>query len=298
MRGEYPRESCRLTSAWELPPRARRILPRLGRAFGIPGTTSACAENTCCNAWSAFNPRNYLRVRGEYAYWGSLRSSLRELPPRARRIPLEHTAGHILAGTTSACAENTGPCCGAGPAAGNYLRVRGEYSPRVGKSTTQSGTTSACAENTPTGLPSSFKKRNYLRVRGEYPFTFSANSLNRELPPRARRIQSVNSPQRRLPGTTSACAENTGGACERFCGQWNYLRVRGEYRCTLPHSCSIKELPPRARRIQLATLQPLQHCGTTSACAENTIHGSGIKGLRRNYLRVRGEYATGGLARH
>ena len=107
VRGEYPRESCRLTSAWELPPRARRILPRLGRAFGIPGTTSACAENTCCNAWIAFNPRNYLRVRGEYAYWGSLRSSLRELPPRARRIPLEHTAGHILAGTTSACAENT-----------------------------------------------------------------------------------------------------------------------------------------------------------------------------------------------
>ena len=66
VRGEYPRESCRLTSAWELPPRARRILPRLGRAFGIPGTTSACAENTCCNAWIAFNPRNYLRVRGEY----------------------------------------------------------------------------------------------------------------------------------------------------------------------------------------------------------------------------------------
>ena len=168
VRGEYPRESCRLTSAWELPPRARRILPRLGRAFGIPGTTSACAENTCCNAWIAFNPRNYLRVRGEYAYWGSLRSSLRELPPRARRIPGPAAVRAPRLGTTSACAENTFRWVWCPAVRRNYLRVRGEYSPRVGKSTTQSGTTSACAENTPTGLPSSFKKRNYLRVRGEY----------------------------------------------------------------------------------------------------------------------------------
>ena len=232
-------------------------------------------------------------MRGEYLLQCLDCVQSKELPPRARRIRLLGVASVVTSGTTSACAENTGPCCGAGPAAGNYLRVRGEYSPRVGKSTTQSGTTSACAENTPTGLPSSFKKRNYLRVRGEYPFTFSANSLNRELPPRARRIQSVNSPQRRLPGTTSACAENTGGACERFCGQWNYLRVRGEYRCTLPHSCSIKELPPRARRILSTGPGSRGFVGTTSACAENTLHGLVKIGLWGNYLRVRGEYLTG-----
>ena len=32
--------------------------------------------------------------------------------------------------------------------------------------------------------------------------------------------------------------------------------------------------------------------GTTSACAENTIHGGEIRGLAWNYLRVRGEYST------
>ena len=188
MRGEYPRESCRLTSAWELPPRARRILPRLGRAFGIPGTTSACAENTCCNAWIAFNPRNYLRVRGEYAYWGSLRSSLRELPPRARRIPLHILRKLIKPGTTSACAENT------------------------------------VCELTPKAFTG-----NYLRVRGEYGISFPTFPIGMELPPRARRIRLAELACKPQRGTTSACAENTyvwGGS---NWGDWNYLRVRGEY---------------------------------------------------------------------
>ena len=32
--------------------------------------------------------------------------------------------------------------------------------------------------------------------------------------------------------------------------------------------------------------------GTTSACAENTPHGTQPKWTGRNYLRVRGEYFT------
>ena len=50
-----------------------------------------------------------------------------------------------------------------------------------------------------------------------------------ELPPRARRIQTLwtNSPTR--PGTTSACAENTVSSTPLTQRQWNYLRVRGEY---------------------------------------------------------------------
>ena len=71
-------------------------------------------------------------------------------------------------GTTSACAENTGACCGVGASPWNYLRVRGEYvvvmnilvvglelPPRArrirGKPMAcpaKNGTTSACAENT------------------------------------------------------------------------------------------------------------------------------------------------------
>ena len=50
-----------------------------------------------------------------------------ELPPRARRIPDTYEKAKNRAGTTSACAENTG--CGeeSGVGAWNYLRVRGEY---------------------------------------------------------------------------------------------------------------------------------------------------------------------------
>ena len=70
----------------------------------------------------------------------------------------------------------------------------------------------------------------------------------------------------------------------------NYLRVRGEYLSRGVEQLANEELPPRARRIQLATLQPLQHCGTTSACAENTLREHAHGGFNRNYLRVRGEY--------
>ena len=255
----------------ELPPRARRIQLTSGFVVLAFGTTSACAENTCCNAWIAFNPRNYLRVRGEYSRaLGEHLESL-ELPPRARRIRLLGVASVVTSGTTSACAENTlgtyrrpyigrnylrvrgeypktlclrawllelpprarripGPAAVRAPRLGttsacaentfrwvwcpavrrNYLRVRGEYSPRVGKSTTQSGTTSACAENTRLLSPSCGGKTNYLRVRGEYTHLLGKGSLWVELPPRARRILGRLRPGDHRRGTTSACAENTG----------------------------------------------------------------------------------------
>ena len=52
---------------------------------------------------------------------------LRELPPRARRIPYYHSDKNPAQGTTSACAENTWglTCCFTHSR--NYLRVRGEY---------------------------------------------------------------------------------------------------------------------------------------------------------------------------
>ena len=71
---------------------------------------------------------NYLRVRGEYTPGGPPTAQTKELPPRARRIPLPPSRYRLLSGTTSACAENT--VCPAPKAARkrNYLRVRGEYS--------------------------------------------------------------------------------------------------------------------------------------------------------------------------
>ena len=50
---------------------------------------------------------NYLRVRGEYTGSTSYGGVLSELPPRARRIHAGADTIQRLAGTTSACAENT-----------------------------------------------------------------------------------------------------------------------------------------------------------------------------------------------
>ena len=71
------------------------------------------------------------------------------------------------------------------------------------------GTTSACAENTLEGWPETLSFWNYLRVRGEYNPARSTSQSEMELPPRARRIQIDSVFEVALPGTTSACAENT-----------------------------------------------------------------------------------------
>ena len=81
------------------------------------------------------------------------------------------------------------------------------------------------------------------------------------------------------------------------CRLWpwrNYLRVRGEYHFNKPGPPSIKELPPRARRILRCHFSELGHSGTTSACAENTKLLKHDGSFLWNYLRVRGEYAKTG----
>ena len=88
VRGEYRRLIAESLDAAELPPRARRIRPILAGNFCPFGTTSACAENTGAAAYLIPNPRNYLRVRGEYGFAVGNRAGFLELPPRARRIPL------------------------------------------------------------------------------------------------------------------------------------------------------------------------------------------------------------------
>ena len=70
----------------------------------------------------------------------------------------------------------------------------------------------------------------------------------------------------------------------------NYLRVRGEYACTIRHVSNTTELPPHARRILTIPTGMENPHGTTSACAENTLKT--LVGFTHdgNYLRVRGEY--------
>ena len=152
------------------------------------GTTSACAENTPTPRKYQPKTRNYLRVRGEYAFALGLDPEIAELPPRARRIPSWPLLRFSPLGTTSACAENTLVDELIITGHRNYLRVRGEYNtssttpgsglelpPRArripwlaNKPMYVLGTTSACAENTKPRLANSNSIRNYLRVRGEY----------------------------------------------------------------------------------------------------------------------------------
>ena len=168
VRGEYRQIIATTASMWELPPRARRIPGGGGVGGPTRGTTSACAENTLFVSAGEDLFWNYLRVRGEYSPTPGKMSLTWELPPRARRILAMVLIGYMCGGTTSACAENTSTPSMTAPRAGNYLRVRGEYSlttlskeilmelpPRArriqvpcGFERTFDGTTSACAENT------------------------------------------------------------------------------------------------------------------------------------------------------
>ena len=66
MRGEYENRTKIALDLVELPPRARRIPPRVIAVRVCLGTTSACAENTLPRLRRYAGRRNYLRVRGEY----------------------------------------------------------------------------------------------------------------------------------------------------------------------------------------------------------------------------------------
>ena len=189
-------------------------------------------------------------MRGEYPFAVDNGKKALELPPRARRIHLDHRPQRPIGGTTSACAENTVYHATTWSFARNYLRVRGEYAllrssdrvyselpPRARRipwkfipSQWEVGTTSACAENTLKN-PSIYRNAgNYLRVRGEYPTRYATKMDRAELPPRARRIRPPMERAEDKIGTTSACAENTQKRPNHQHPQRNYLRVRGEYR--------------------------------------------------------------------
>ena len=249
-------------------------------------------------------------MRGEYRVVHRPVTTVRELPPRARRIRAgggEATGG---GGTTSACAENTILLQRRCNHSRNYLRVRGEYpacvpaarprrelpprARRIRSSVTaggrSSGTTSACAENTAGRGSVGVGSGNYLRVRGEYVDHDRGSVGGGELPPRARRILCLSAPMDNPIGTTSACAENTIPQYAVSPASRNYLRVRGEYLQERMEDAQILELPPRARRIRGLPSHPTRPGGTTSACAENTPTGRGWVSAFGNYLRVRGEY--------
>ena len=135
----------------------------------ISGTTSACAENTRARPRGRSLAGNYLRVRGEYNRFKILLRSLKELPPRARRIPPSLQQTDRTFGTTSACAENTRATRTPISTRRNYLRVRGEY-PHGPDLIGEPQELPPRARRIPAKMtPTACRTWNYLRVRGEYP---------------------------------------------------------------------------------------------------------------------------------
>ena len=115
--------------------------------------------------------------------------------------------------------------------------------------------------------------------------------LERELPPRTRRIRRRVAVRGGANGTTSAHAENTEPSPTGPIESWNYLRARGEYKNEAFPTLTRVELPPRTRRIRTRAASPCHALGTTSAHAENTTPMKSIVCSIRNYLRARGEYS-------
>ena len=168
-------------------------------------------------------------MRGEYHPIPTATTYHKELPPRARRILFASLFEKFLPGTTSACAENTHKCQQSGSTAGNYLRVRGEYRHHSSPPFTILELPPRARRILRFPRKPWLKPGNYLRVRGEYSVVSTALAEAAELPPRARRILLSRIILFSSTGTTSACAENTGGEPGRGFCHWNYLRVRGEY---------------------------------------------------------------------
>ena len=135
-------------------------------------------------------------------------------------------------------------------------------------------------------------------MRGEYHPTSDIWAFLRELPPHARRILAPGAVKIVGNGTTSACAENTSVRNPRNGGQWNYLRMRGEYLLLSASHSLHPELPPHARRIRLSEIPETAVNGTTSACAENTLGCFSWFPQGWNYLRMRGEYHWFHLHKH
>ncbi len=92
-----------------------------------------------------------------------------------------------------------------------------------------------------------------------------------------------------MAGNTSACAEKSVQHSGKHGAGGKYLRVRGEEYKLFSDAAAKKEIPPRARRRELAPRASVGVDGNTSACAEKRELALQKKLRSGKYLRVRGE---------
>ena len=93
-------------------------------------------------------------------------------------------------------------------------------------------------------------------------------------------------------GITSACAEQTRSARERFRDGRDHLRVCGADPATCPSTSNNEGSPPRVRSRRSEAGAAQRSSGITSACAEQTVTVTAVPTARRDHLRVCGADIT------
>ena len=132
--------------------------------------------------------------------------------------------------------------------------------------------------------------RDHPRLRGEYdrlpvPLIVPVGS-----PPLARGIPQLPSVVAVCPGSTPACAGNTGMCIRIGSVGRDHPRLRGEYYTASVCSDGIRGSPPLARGIQPLSISDGEAIGITPACAGNTCGSSSLCPCHEDHPRLRGEY--------
>ena len=149
--------------------------------------------------------------------------------------------------------------------------------------------TSACAEKTFEPFRPFRFRWKHLRLRGENRLSPLMSLSVLETPPLARRKRELYTPNDRLGGNTSACAEKTKPLAGWNVGDQKHLRLRGE-NCNKPKIIfSAIETPPLARRKLFKKFPISRSDRNTSACAEKTTTTTLLCLERKKHLRLRGE---------
>ncbi len=295
-----------------LPPLARREQRLTERQRLGHRSTSARAERTRTCAAAPRRLSVYLRSRGENASPHSAQASSIGLPPLARREQVPRVAVRLEEGSTSARAERTRDVLSTGGRGLVYLRSRGENPIGVTDRRSERGlpplarreragaahsrsrarSTSARAERTASRAHPARSGPVYLRSRGENENINHRKSVQRGLPPLARREPHHRSMLRDRAGSTSARAERTLSEPLHLVVWEVYLRSRGENHHRERLRQSRVGLPPLARRERLCVAPARTPRRSTSARAERTPASCHPTEDGTVYLRSRGENAV------
>ena len=290
------------------PPRVRSRHPVAGECGRPAGITSACAEQTTrrpsCRSWA----EDHLRVCGADGECVAVLDEMPGSPPRVRsRLDFSHVQVPSF-GITSACAEQTHAYGRAACRRRDHLRVCGadlsvSFSfwsvlgspPRVrsrlmgaGLARLPHGITSACAEQTMTTRKSWVCSRDHLRVCGADSPWKPIKEVIVGSPPRVRSRRHRGRGKPRLPGITSACAEQTSRSAMLITSPPDHLRVCGADLFSWVLLFKTSGSPPRVRSRLRRGWRYIHRSGITSACAEQTWRAWRSHPVWEDHLRVCG----------